>query len=244
MPSTARIDFLFSYAVVAFEHDHEMRSFIGSLQGHARIGTQAESRACARAGDAALAHGRVLAEAYQFSGLLSVGDVGQVEYLDAAVEEALHVGAGELQDADQGDHAQVGRGAPQGDGLGGGLRAVLQIDPDDVVADLRHQLDVGDRGVPARESVENVVLTEQFAESVLHVTGLPVWDGAPAQELRAARILNAADSTSATFWAMVAGLSRAAWSWYPALSSIDPSLPPLNRSSVQRNGSGTAAGSR
>ena len=56
--------------------------------------------------------------------------------------------------------------AGEPDQLGNGLGTVLQIQPDQVVAGLRHQLDVGQRRVPAQDAVKMFVLLEQFAETI------------------------------------------------------------------------------
>ena len=52
------------------------------------------------------------------------------------------------------------------DQLGNGLGTVLQVQPDQVVAGLRHQLDIGQRRVPAQDAVEMFVLLEQFAQTI------------------------------------------------------------------------------
>ena len=56
--------------------------------------------------------------------------------------------------------------AGEPDQLGNGLGTVLQIQPDQVVTGLRHQLDVGQRRVPAQDAVDVFMLLQQFAETI------------------------------------------------------------------------------
>ena len=56
--------------------------------------------------------------------------------------------------------------APQAERLAVRLRAVLQVQPHDVIARLRHKLHVGVRGVPADHPVQDIMLVEQLAEPV------------------------------------------------------------------------------
>ena len=158
-------------AFVALEHRHQVRGPVGLAQRVRRIGAKREADAGRVGGCAALADRRVLSQPDQLSRLLDTADVGQRHHLKAAVEQALNVGSAKLKNARQGHHPEMGDDAAEPEGLGRRHGAVLEVQPNDVIARLREQLDIGQRRIAAQDGVKHVVGFQQLAKSVFHGIG-------------------------------------------------------------------------
>ena len=156
-------------ALVALEKRHQVGGPVGLAQRVRGVGAEREAGAGRVGGCAALAERRVLSQPDQLSRLLDAADVGQRHDLKATVEQALNVGSAELENARQGHHPEMGRGAAEPEGLGRRHGAVLEVQPNDVIARLREQLDVRQRRIAAHDGVEHVIGFQQLAKSVFHV---------------------------------------------------------------------------
>ena len=153
-------------ALVTLEHDHHPNRPVGPAQGFQRIGAKLKADPGAGGGNAPLSQGRELSQLNQPGGLFDGPDIRQGHDPDAPIHQRLNVGSQQLGDPHQGHHPQMLDASGEPDQLGNGLGTVLQIQPDQVVTGLRHQLDVGQRCVPAQDAVEMFMLLQQFAETI------------------------------------------------------------------------------